>query len=396
MAPTSMILQRLSISRGGLLGGAVAAAVLLAGLSAPAVASAQSVIILGIRSLDGDDDFARNLTGGLRHAAAQVDGWQVSDREVTLAQMALAHGCDDPNPGCMAEIADSLSAERLIYGDVRRTSSGERFDFSVNLHMFNSESDQIEHSVADTIPGVRRDIDDLRGPVRRYIAALSGAPRVGSLRITVNIPGAEIFVDGTSVGRADGEGHLVVDGVEIGSRNVRIAAAGHQGFRSTVSIEAYGEATLEAELEQAGGGGGEFPTGIVVGSGLLVVAGGLAAGWIYSWARVTQGIQNDEFYVSQRENYDVGDNICEENVNRDSMGNAVGVNSRQLADLCSEASALEVLQYVFGLGAAAAAGVGAYFLVQAIMGDDAASESALMIVPSVTPDSASITVRGAF
>ena len=169
-----------------------------------------------------------------------------------------------------------------------------------------------------------------------------------------------------------------------------------QGFRSTVSIEAYGEATLEAELEQAGGGGGEFPTGIVVGSGLLVVAGGLAAGWIYSWARVTQGIQNDEFYVSQRENYDVGDNICEENVNRDSMGNAVGVNSRQLADLCSEASTLEVLQYVFGLGAAAAAGVGAYFLVQAIMGDDAASESALMIVPSVTPDSASITVRGAF
>ena len=83
-------------------------------------------------------------------------------------------------------------------------------------------------------------------------------------------------------------------------------------------------------------------------------------------------------------------------MNRDSMGNAVGVNSRQLADLCSEASTLEVLQYVFGLGAAAAAGVGAYFLVQAIMGDDAASESALMIVPSVTPDSASITVRGAF
>jgi len=391
VAATSMKWQR-SIPMRGL----IALAALSAGLSVPALASAQNVIVLGVRSLDGDDDFARNLTGGLRHAAAQVDGWEVSDREVTLAQMALAHGCDDPNPGCMAEIADSLSAERVIYGDVRRTSAGERFDFSVNLHLFNGDSDTIEHSVADTIPAVRSDIDDLRGHVRRYIAALSGAPRVGSLRIAVNVPGAEVFVDGESVGRTDAEGTLLVENVETGNRSVRVAAVGHQGIRSTIAVEAYGEASFDAELDQTSSGGGDVPTDLLLGSGLLVLAGGLTAAWIYSWYHVTVDIQNDDLVVMARENAFRGEDICEKNIiGRDAMGR-LSVANEDLHGLCREAGTYEILEFVFGISAAAAAGVGAYFLVQALMGDDAQGDSAFMLIPSITPDGASLTARGSF
>lgn len=362
-------------------------------LSAPATASAQSVIVLGIRSLDGDDEFARNLTGALRHAASQVSDWEVSDREVTLAQMALAHGCDDPNPSCMAEIADSLSAERVIYGDVRRTSAEAQFDFSVSLHLFNAESDQVERSVADTIPSIRTDIDDLREPVRRYVAELAGAPRTGTLRV-VALPGAEIFVDGEAVGVADAEGQLVVEDLEPGTRNVRIAAEGHDAYTSQVALEPYEEASLEADLQAigggGGGGGGEFPTGIVVGAGLLAISVGLAAGWIWSWNRVTNEIQNDPAFVSARAAQpETVDNICATIAPGDAGYNTV-------TGLCNEADTLEPLQFVFAVSAAAVAGVGLYFLLDGVMGADGDGEHAFLLVPTASPDGGGLSVVGSF
>lgn len=368
------------------------------GLAAPAAVRAQtSVMVLGVRSVEGDDEFARNMTGALRHAASQVQGWDVSDRDVTLSQMALAHGCDEPDPTCMSSIADSLSTQRVIYGDVRRTSAGESFDFSVNLYLFNAETDEIEHSVAETIPGVRRDIDDLREPARRYIASLAGAPRAGTLNITVNVPGAEVFIDGESVGSSDGDGHLLIENVQAGTRNVRIVAPGHQSFRSTISVEAYGESTFEAELvigEGGGGGGGSFPVELVTGVGLLVVAAGLAAGWIYSWYRVNFGIHDDPEYVAYRRSFsDTDPNICATNT-----AGGAALNPR-LDELCSEASTLEVLEFVFGIGAGVAAGVGLYFIITAMTGGDDADTAqgpSIMPVLSVGSDHGYVGLRASF
>lgn len=377
---------------------------------APALASAQTVVVLGIRSVEGDDEFARNLTGALRHAASQVQGWTVSEREVTLTQMALAHGCDEPDPTCLEQMAQTLTAERILYGDVRRTNAGATYDFSVNLHLFNAEIHQIENTVTDTIPGIRRDIDDLREPARRYVAALSGAPRSGTLRVTVNVPGAEVFVDGQSVGTADADGRLVVADVQAGSRSVRVVATGHQSFTSTVSVEAYGEASFEAELQSGGGGpSAPFPTELVVGTGLLVVAAALAAGMIGSWVQIND-MQNDMDFQALRA--DAGVYLASNsNAPRDVcaligptsshrggvlMG-ADAATQNRLDAVCREAPTWEALQFVFGIGAAAAAGVGAYFLVSALSGSAAPpSEQVFQLTPSFGPDHAYLGVAGQF
>ncbi len=395
-------------------------------LALPAAASAQTVVVLGIRSVEGDDEFARNLTGALRHAASQVSGWTVSDSEVTLAQMALAHGCDDPDPACMAQVAQTLNAQRIIYGDVRRTSAGEPYDFSMNLHIFNAESGRIERSVADTIPGVRRDIDDLREPVRRYMSQLSGAPQMGSVRISVNVPGAEVFIDGESVGTADAEGRLIITDVQAGSRNVRIVAPGHQSFRSTVSVEPYGEALFEAELQvgvsdatPAPSGGGGAPVELITGVGLLVVAAGLAAGWIASWAHLRFGLNEDPQFIDYRRrvgtfvqategpSVDVsGFDACalaSENP-RLVHGTPPDVRMESTLDLaehatavCNEASTFEVLEFVFGLGAAAAAGVGAFLLVTGLTsGSSSGQQQTWMLTPSFGPDHGYLGVAATF
>lgn len=388
----------------------------LAGLGtitiAPALASAQTVAVLGIRSVDGDDEFARDLTGALRHAATQVRGWSVSEREVTLTQMALAHGCEEPDPGCLALMADSLQVERIIYGDVRRTSASEQYDFSVILHIFNADSDQIEHTVTDTVPHGRRDIDDLRDLVRRYIAALSGAPRTGTLHINVNVPGAQVFVDGELLGTADTDGRLTATDVPAGTRSVRVVAPGHHSFRSTVSVEAYGEATFEAELEAGGGsgGGGSFPVELVTGAGLLVVAAGLAAGWIGSWVHLRFGLEQDPDYQAYRRTAgpylqanpaltDVCQAAQSSVLDERTLGGAFAQETRLRAveRVCNEAPTWEVLQFVFGIGAAAA-GVGAYFLVTALTGGDAsaAQAEAWQLTPSFGPNHAYVGVARRF
>lgn len=351
---------------------------------APAIASAQSVIVLGVRSVEGDDEFTRNLTGAVRHAATQVEGWNVSDREVTFVQMALVHDCDNPNPTCLAAIAESLGVERMIYGDVRRTAAGDEFDFSVNLHLFNATAGTIEHSVADTIPGVHTDIDDLRDPARRWMRSLQGAPRTGTLVVRVNVPGATVSIDGSAVGTTDDNGALRIEDVEAGTRLVRVTAEEHAAFSSSVSVEAYAEATLEGELQAGSDGGGGLPVDLVVGSALLIAAAAFAGVWIYSGVTVFGHMNSDEWAAIRGESLSSDPNVCD----------PVMEGSRA-QDICNEVATLEVLQFVFMGLTAVAGGLGLYFVIAGSGGsdDDASDAATLELLPSVGVDHAYLGAR---
>jgi hypothetical protein len=380
-----------------------------------------TVAVLGVRSLEGDDDFARDLSAALRAAASRVEGWDVSEREVTLDQMMLAHGCDEPLPECLEQIATSLRVDRVIFGEVRRTGTGSAFDWSVSLRTFDARGGQPERSLTEVVPGSRRDIDALREPARRFATMLSGARQLGTLRVAVNVPGAEVFIDGESVGVVDDQGRLSVPNVQAGNRSIRVSADGHQGFRGSISVVAFGETVLETELEArtaaaaARGeeepatpseGGGWSPE-LVAGIALTATGVALAAGWIGSWARLDLGLQRDAGFLEYREN--AGSYL------RDTQGMDVDINqidvcslnaqNRYLNDgsvqytefatgdraraVCDEASTLEALQFVFGIGAAAATGVGVYFLVSALTGTPAQpATQAFRLVPSVGPNHA--------
>ena len=57
-------------------------------------ADSASVTVLGVRSLDGDDQLERRVSHALRNGVQRIEGYRVSDREISLAQMSLAHGCE--------------------------------------------------------------------------------------------------------------------------------------------------------------------------------------------------------------------------------------------------------------------------------------------------------------
>jgi hypothetical protein len=70
--------------------------VLLALTACAPIARADTTLsALGIRSLDGDDAMARRASVGLRTAAQKLPEVRVSERNVNLTQLTLAHGCED-------------------------------------------------------------------------------------------------------------------------------------------------------------------------------------------------------------------------------------------------------------------------------------------------------------
>lgn len=337
-------------------------------LVAPAIASADTTVtVLGIRSVEGDDDFARNLTGALRHAASQIPEWEVSSAEVSLAQMSLAHGCDEPDAACMSDIAGDLGSNRIIYGTVRRTGAGDEYDYALTLYLFNSENGQIEQSLTDSVTRVASDIDDLRPKARRYMVRLAGQTQTGAIRVVVNLPGAEVTIDGDVAGVADEEGVFSVDEVAVGRHRVEVMADGHQSFRAAVTVVAEEAAELEVTLDELSTGGGNTPW---VAIGTLAGAGAFAALTFWSWAKIN-GLSDDSDYSNYREQVPSNQNACSAARDGAGFGSAVALNSIEGAvDICDQADRLEILQWVFLAGAVAAGGVGTWLLLTHDTGDD--------------------------
>ena len=144
------------------------------GATAAAEAQTTNVVVLGLTSLEGDDTFATNLSGALRQAASQVRGWTVSDRDVPLSQLELATGCDATELSCVQQIANTVGAQRLVYGTIQRQDAGGgRFDFVIRIHLYDTVSNSIIRTLDERLPSSRSDIDDLREPARRYATSLA-------------------------------------------------------------------------------------------------------------------------------------------------------------------------------------------------------------------------------
>lgn len=240
----------------GLFAFAMLGIVQLGAALAPTVAQAQTtnVVVLGLTSLEGDDTFATNLSGALRQASSQVRGWAVSDRDVPLSQLELATGCDATELECVQQIANTVGAQRLVYGTIQRQDAGGgRFDFVISIHLYDTASNTIIRSLDERLPSSRSDIDDLREPARRYATTL--AEGAG----TATAGGGGLPPEGQEVGTGTGGGETGTGGGETG-----------------------GGETGGGEQSPGGGGGGGDDIGRLnwPAFALLAVGVGTAVAWI--------------------------------------------------------------------------------------------------------------------
>ena len=387
------------------------------GTALPATASADTaVIVLGIRSVEGDDDLARNLTGALRGAVGRVPDWSVADAEVSLSQMTMVHGCEEPDAACMGQIAEELGQQRVIYGTVRRTSAGDEYDFALTLYIFNAESGQIEDSLTDNIPRIQTDIDDLRPRAVRYITQFSGMTRFGTIRLTA-VPGATVSVDDQNVGTTDETGMLMISDVAEGERAVSIEASGYETFEGTVTVTPDEQSEFRASMvEETSSNLGWIPA-----IGLMVVgAGAMAAGTFGFWIPNLKDRQTRSDVHTMCEREDCADDIrnAQTRLNSDNpltrtelfesmvltsnqgatlcseaqLGGIGGTTAQRRArDICDEQDKRKTLAIVFNVVGLAALGTGVALLFT-WLGSDDGDESAgrFQLTPTASPNGAGL------
>ena len=162
----------------------VCCSVSLLAVAAPALADS-TVVVLGMRSVEGDDDVANDVTEQLRGAARAVQGWTVSSAAVSMAQMSLAHGCDEIDAACLTEIAKGLKADRrdlrhAAPHTARATTTTTRSTSTCSTRA----SGEIAQIVDDTIPRVAIDFRR-RSPRARdkLVARLSSTSTGGAIEI---------------------------------------------------------------------------------------------------------------------------------------------------------------------------------------------------------------------
>lgn len=346
-------------------------------------AESASVTVLGVRSLDGDDQLERRVSHALRNGARNIEGYRVSDREVSLAQMSLAHGCEEVDAPCLKDIAATLSADRLIYGNLVRSGDKVR----ISLFNFDAGTGEVQGAAERTVTSSQLAEPTLSEIVVELLQRTAGkrGKGAGTLRITGNRPGAEVALDGQSVGTLNQDGQLVLGHVQEGPHTLQVVTSDGRDRRelnvevrpdTTTNVRALLTPPLPHEVqapeeqaqptpEPAGSPDRSQRVYRALGFTSVVLALGFAGATIYSWVRIGQ-IQDDpdlKRYALQfpKEGPGSTNDVCSKALGKQPTGVPAELED-PATELCEQADRLEKLQYVFLGGTLAFAGVGSWLL----------------------------------
>lgn len=394
------------------------AAMWLCGASAAMADS--TVLVLGLRSVEGDDAVALKLSNALRGASEKVSGWHVRDQAVSLTQMSLAHGCDDVDALCLADIAKALNTDLLLFGTMRRSTASKDSGWSVRIESFDRRTGAIagEASVSVSTADSATTMD---GAAQALLKGLLPAPLVPSLVVKTNVPGAELRLNGQLMGQFQGAEFIVRD-LEAGRYLLLVSALGYQSYERAVELEGGKAAALEANLrptdlltgatptveppsyEESGGIPTWLPVSLFITSGLSLAATAVI------WTGI-RAIEDDPLYksygtaifVTAEKRNEMGANIalsdldvCAEAADNPPLhadADFSAADVPEVQDLCSRGETLEILQWVaLGLaGATAATGIVLLLVDASDDGAAAATGPSLAIKPDVGRRRAGVT-----
>jgi hypothetical protein len=350
-----------------------------------------NVVLLGLRSVEGDDEFANTLTGALREQAQDIEAWDVSDRAISLTQMSLAYGCEDFDASCLSEITAGLGAEKVIYGTVQRTSARDDFDFNVTINLFDGQTGSIANTVSDLFPSKELPPGELAIKSKQLVLRLGGMGDIqGSILIRANVQTADVLLDGQPAGRVE-NGSLLLDNIQPGLHEVQVVQPDYQPFVESVSVKENEQSAVLGVLRAEDGTTEALlpyqeprdrgPSLEWLGWTLVGVGGGFVVGTVVSWVWI-DSIENDSKFQDYRRRVGEKDptvaDVCVEADQGSSYafpGTDAADDFKDVRAMCNRADVLEVLQWVFLGSAVAAGGVGTYLLLTESGSDERARTS---------------------
>lgn len=372
--------------------------------------------VLGLETSDGAPAAVANtITDALRQKVSSTKGFKlVAGKD--LMEVKLIFSCPDEAPSCMAQAAKSLGAEKLIFGSVKKAADG----YLVTLKMLDASKGRVDAWVAEQIARTQATAPGVRGPVQKWFATLTGAGTSGSIRVTSDIVGASVLLDGLPVGVTTEEA-LEMGGIATGRHEIVISKPGYEPVRRDVEVVGGEVANVNATMgavatspPRVGGEGVETPggpstpeasrgddrTGLKIGTWVALGAGAVAVALGAKFSMDVQQADKDLDAYRRFECPGGGGVTC------DASGEDVGALSedeqREVKQILDDAETPKTMQWVgYGVGAALL-GTGVYLFYKAyVADDDSTSDQAplskrLQLSPVVTAHGGGVEARLTF
>ncbi len=319
--------------------------------------AALPITVVALRTDDAYDQ-AGALTQALRSAVKETPGWSVGEGDFSLEVLTLSLQCEDvPDAGCQARIADQIKSDRYLWGVLRKSDT----DVEGALHLWTRGKPATSVPVKHSANLTEANDEPLRKIAADAIAALTGGPPEGSLRVRTGAAQASVLIDGKPVGNVqNGEATFTVT---AGPHRVRVKSSGF--LDSEASVVVLPVATTDVALSQMPAEPSQSNwkrVGGFIGLGAGAVFGTVA---VISSVQVAS-IQNDPRYTAYRGLFLTGvEDVCAP-AQREAIRGDITADART-ADagirLCERTDTFMGLQYVFYPLAVVSAGLGAYLLV---------------------------------
>lgn len=371
--------------------------------------------VLGLEATDGaPSSVANTITDALRQKVANAKGWKLVPGK-DIMEVKLVFSCPDEAPSCMAQAAKSLGAEKLIFGSVKRAADG----YLVTLKMLDASKARVDAWVAEQIARTQATGPAIRGPVQKWFSTLTGAGASGTIRVTSDVVGASVLLDGLPVGVTMDE-PLELGGIATGRHEVVVSKPGYEPVRRDVDVvggevvsltapldavapvaappPVGGEALGTAETvpaEEGDGTGMKIATWSTLGAGALALALGV---------KFSLDVLQADSDVDPLRRFPCEPTSTVKDCNEagERVGGLSPAESDEAQRILDDAQGLRALQWVFYGASAALMGTGLYLYFKTYAspddpdGGDLALAKRIRMAPVLTPGGGGVSARLSF
>jgi hypothetical protein len=231
-APRVSRLSVLGILVGTILGGSAASA------------GEASLSVLGLEPAGGaPDTVAAAVTEALRQRVTSSGMFRlVQGRD--LVEVKLVFSCADEAPPCMTQAAQSIGANKLIFGSVQPVGTDA---FIVTIKLLDAERGVVESWISEQISKAQATPVGLRAPVQKWFATLTGQAMPGTLKVTGGVVGAAVFIDGVQAGLLGSDG-LMVAGIAGGQHQITVSKTGYEKWERNVTLASGATERIQVQL----------------------------------------------------------------------------------------------------------------------------------------------------
>lgn len=199
------------------------------------------VAVLDIVGEGVEQSLARSLTASIKREAARNPVFELVEQEqIDLLDSLLLFGCEEVTPECLVQLAESVGAERLVYGRLTQ-SRGMR---EVTVNVFDVEEARVRQTwrrrfsaQVDTAAFFAQEMEIFLGGRR--------PAKPARLRVSSNVRSSAVIVDGELVGRSP----LMTERLEPGTYEVEVTREGYTRDVRQVVLVAGEDTLIEVTLK---------------------------------------------------------------------------------------------------------------------------------------------------